>query len=354
MKTIIHQILPHSKALVLTLLFAVPLAASASPTVVGPYALTTFAFGPVGATKPDCITVDPSGHVWVSFANGVAPDGTDGKYSTVVEYSSKGSLLHTYPILGSNDGLKYNPYDRTIWALRNQDGNPALTVIDPHTQTTKDYTYSSVPAHGGGFDDVVFRNGQIYISASNPTLDTNGFNPAPSILSVTISGTTLQTTPVLSGDAYAINGVTGLPVKTVQTDPDSFTVDRLGNLVLDSQADAILLFVSHPGTYAQNVLELPLTDAVGNPVQVDDTVFPNTRKGTIYFTDTGANIVYALTSGSFDTTAGYSCSGPSVGTVDLSTGVYVPVVTGLNGSHGAVFVQTDEDDDGGHNHSDHN
>jgi hypothetical protein len=353
MKTIIHQILPNSKALAFAVLLAVPLAASASPSVTGPYALSTFAVGPAGSTKPDCITVDPSGNVWVSFANGVAPDGSDGKYSTVVEYSSNGYILHSYPILGSNDGLKYNPYNHTIWALRNQDGNPALTVIDPRAQTTKDYTYGSAPAHGGGYDDVVFRNGQIYISASNPNLDTNGFNPAPSILSVTISGTTLQTVPVLPGDAYAISGVTGKPVKTVQTDPDSFTVDRLGNLVLDSQADAILLFVSNPGTYAQNVLELPLTDMVGNPIQVDDTVFPETRKGTIYFTDTGANTVYALTGDYFDTTAGYSCSGPSIGTVDLSTGVYLPIVTGLTSSHGAVFVRADEDDDGGRNHSEH-
>jgi hypothetical protein len=345
MKTIIHQIFPNSNALAIALLLAVPVAASASPTVAGPYALSTFAVGPTGATMPDSITVDHAGNIWVSFANGVAPDGSDGKYSTVIEYSPKGHVLHSYPILGSNDGLKYNPYDHTIWALRNQDGNPALTVIDPHTQLTKDYTYSSATAHGGGFDDVVFRNGQIYISASNPNLDTNGFNPAPSILSVTISGTTLQTTPVLSGDAYAINGVTGTPVKTFQTDPDSFTVDRLGNLVLDSQADAILLFVSNPGTYAQNVLELPLTDALGNPVQVDDTDFPDTKKGTIYFTDTGVNTVYALTSDSFDTTVGYSSSGPSIGAVDLSTGVYTPIVTGLSSSHGAVFVRADENED---------
>jgi hypothetical protein len=161
---------------------------------------------------------------------------------------------------------------------------------------------------------------------------------------VTLSGNTIQTTPVLSGDAYAINRVSRLPVKTVQTDPDSFTVDRLGNLVLDSQADSILLFVSHPGTYAQNVLELPLRDTGGSPVKVDDTVFPASPKGTIYFTDSGTNTVYALTSASFDTTAGYSSSGPTIGTVALSTGIYTPIVTGLSSSHGATFVRADADD----------
>ena len=347
MKMTIEQTLLNSKTFAFALFLLTPLVALAAPSVVGPYTLTKFASGPAGASKPDSVTVDGSGNVWVSFTNGVAPDGSDGKSSTVVEYNSKGVLIANYPILGSNDGLKYNPYDHTIWSLRNQDANPALTIIDPKTKTTRDLVYSSPPAHGGGYDDVVFRNGKIYISASNPNLDQNGFNPAPSILRVTLSGNTIQTTPILSGDAYAINRVSGQPVKTVQSDPDSFTVDRLGNLVLDSQADSILLFVSHPGTYAQNVLELPLTDAGGNPVMVDDTVFPSNPKGTIYFTDSGTNTVYALTGASFDTAVGYSSSGPSIGTVNLFTGVYTPVVTGLSSSHGATFVRTEEDDDGG-------
>jgi hypothetical protein len=353
-KTMINPTLLNKKAFAFVLLLLTPLAALASPSVIGPYTLTTFAVAPAGSTQPDSVTVDGRGNVWVALTNGVAPDGSDGRSSTVIEYSSEGLLLSSYSILGSVDGLKYNPYNHKIWALRNQDANPALTVIDPLTHTRTNYTYGDVPAHGGGYDDVVFRNGNIYISASNPTLDQNGFNPAPSILRVTLSGNTIQTTPVLSGDAYAINGVSGLPVRTVQTDPDSFTVDRLGNFVLDSQADHILLFISNPGTYAQNVLELPLRDAGGNPVRVDDTVFPATSRGTMYFTDSGTNTVYALRSVSFDTTAGYSSSGPSIGTVALSTGIYTPIVTGLSSSHGETFVRADAGDDQHGNDDDHN
>jgi hypothetical protein len=345
MKTTINQTLLNAKAFAFALILITPLAGLASPSVIGPYTLTTFAVGPAGSTKPDSITVDRHRNVWVSFTNGVAPDGSDGKSSTVVEYSPSGVLLSSYSILGSNDGLKYNPCSHTIWALRNQDANPALTIIHPRSHTKRDYIYSAVPAHGGGYDDVVFRDGKIYISASNPRLDQNGFNPAPSILRVTLSGNTIHTTPVLSGDAFAIKRVSGRPVKTVQTDPDSMTVDTLGNLVLDSQADSILLFISHPGTYAQNVLELPLRDADGNPVQVDDTVFPATSKGTIYFTDSGTNTIYALESVSFNTNVGYSSSGPSIGTVSLTTGVYTPIVIGLSSSHGATFVRADADDD---------
>jgi hypothetical protein len=344
MKTTIDHTLLNAKAFAFTLLLITPLTALAQPSVIGPYTLKTFAVGPTGSTKPDSITVDGRRDVWVSFTNGVAPDGSDGKSSTVVEYSPSGVLLNSYSILGSNDGLKYNPRTHTIWALRNQDANPALTIIHPRGHTLKDYMYSSVPAHGGGYDDVVFRDGKVYISASNPRLDQNGFNPAPSILRVRRSGNTIHTTHVLSGDAFAIDRVSGRPVRTVQTDPDSMTVDNLGNLVLDSQADSILLFVSHPGTHAQNVLELPLTDGSGNPVTVDDTVFPATSKGTIYFTDSGTNTIYALESVSFDTNVGYSSSGPSIGTVSLTTGVYTPIVTGLSSSHGATFVRADADD----------
>lgn len=344
MKTTIDDTFLIAKVFSFALLLITPLTALAQPSVFGPYTLRIFAVPPpdLGFSKPDSITVDNHKNVWVSFANGVAPDGSDGKYSNVIEYNPNGTIIgRIYSILGSNDGLKYNPCNKTVWALRNQDANPALTVIRPWDESTKDFTYAKKPVHGGGFDDVVFLGGKIYISASNPTLDPNGNNPAPSILSVTKSDGKVYTTPVLYGNAFAINRVTGRQVRTVQTDPDSMTVDKFNNLVLDSQADSILLFVSNPGTATQSVSELPLTDGHGNPVQVDDTVFPTTSRGTIYFTDTGTNTIYALESGSFNTDVGYSCSGPSIGTVSLSTGVYTPIVTGLNSSHGAVFVSAD-------------
>jgi hypothetical protein len=73
-------------------------------------------------------------------------------------------------------------------------------------------------AHHGGFDDVVFLKGKIYFSASHPAPDASGNNPAPSIVSIKLVRNTIQTTPVLYGDAYAFNVTTKLPVKPVQTD----------------------------------------------------------------------------------------------------------------------------------------
>jgi hypothetical protein len=116
MKTTIDQPLLNAKAFAFALLLITPPAALASPSVIGPYTLTIFAVGPAGSTKPDSITVDGQRNVWVSFTNGAAPDGEDGKSSTVVEYNHSGVLLTSYSVLGSNDGLKYDPHGHTIWA----------------------------------------------------------------------------------------------------------------------------------------------------------------------------------------------------------------------------------------------
>jgi hypothetical protein len=78
--------------------------------------------------------------------------------------------MQMYTVEGKSDGMKYNPFDGKIWCLRNGDSNPAVTLFDPATSIQTDYAYAAPPAHGGGYDDVVFMNGQIFISASNPNL----------------------------------------------------------------------------------------------------------------------------------------------------------------------------------------
>ena len=81
-------------------------------------------------------------------------------------------MLRTFNVTGKSDGLKYNPFDHKLWALRNEDSNPALTLIDPKSGTQNDYTYAQLPPlHHGGYDDVVFMQGETFISASNPNPD---------------------------------------------------------------------------------------------------------------------------------------------------------------------------------------
>jgi hypothetical protein len=289
-------------------------------------------------TNPDSIT-EADGDIFITYANDAQPDGTKGP-STVVQYSPTGKIIRTFNIVGRNDGLKYDPYTHKIWALRNEDANPALTIIDPKTGVTTDYTYAQTPAHGGGYDDVVFLHGQIFISASNPTLQTNGQNIFPSIVKARIVGRQIFVTPLLNGSDPLIDIATGATVVALQSDPDSLKVDASGDLVLDSQADGDLIFINSPGSPNQAGLRLHLTNGTNTQITVDDTVFPTAPAGTILVVDTAGNTVYAVKSKAYQPGGAYSASDSDgiLGKVDLSTGLVTPIVTGMQSPHGALFI----------------
>ena len=322
---------------------------SGPPTAISPYTVSVFAPPPDGLTNPDSITT-AHGKIFVVHANATNADGTGGS-STIVEYSPTGDVLRTFSVVGKSDGLKYNPFDHKLWALRNEDSNPALTLIDPKTGEQTDYTYAELPpAHGGGYDDVVFMKGETFISASNPMVDPNtGQNNFPSIVKVRLSDRKVFVTPVLQGNAPLFDIATGQQnVKSLQSDPDSLKVDSAGDLVLDSQADGDLIFVNAPGSPNQAALLLHLSTP--SKITVDDTVFPTTPSGTIYVVDTAGDTVYAVKSDAFQPGGAYSASDSDgiLGKVDLSTGLVTPIVTGMVTPHGALFVSalSDERDDG--------
>ena len=320
---------------------------SASPTSTDPnYTVSVFVGPQSGLSNPDSIT-SFQGTIFVEYANATQPDGTGGS-STIVQYSTTGAVLHTYQVLGKSDGMKANPFDGRIWCLRNEDLNPAVTLIDPVNHTQKNYTYAAPPLHGGGYDDVVFMNGMVFISASNPNLQPpptnppNGQNIYPSILKATIDGNQIVLSPVLLGNASLIDITTGKTVIASQSDPDSLKVDPSGNLVLDSQQDGDLIFLNGPGFPNQVGYRLHLSNGSPTQVTVDDTVFPTQAGGTIYVVDTPANTVYAVTSSVFPPNAAFSCSDGTgvLGRVDLTTGTFTPLITGMQSPHGALFVPT--------------
>lgn len=123
------------------------------------------------------------------------------------------------------------------------------------------------------------------------------------------------------------------------------TLDPLGNIVLDSQGDQELIIVSHPGESAQRALRLPLSYLTpGGPVSVetDDTAFITSTDGFLLFADKGLNAVYTLGKKAFVPGTAFTAAdgGPFVGTLDLTTGIVTPIVTGLVGPGGMVFVDT--------------
>src|ERR1700730_15144615 len=308
MKNGLTPTMGSKKLAIASVIFASALSAHAQattgPAAKPPYTVTVFAHAPQGLTNPDSIT-SANENIYVVYANKTQPDGSGGN-STIVEYSSTGQVLRMFHVKGKADGLKYNPFDHQLWALRNEDSNPALTTIDPKTGDQDDFTYAEPTLHGGGYDDAVFFKDATFISASNPNLQAptpttpNAQNVSPSIVKVRLAGHQIFVEPVLTGITSLVDIATGKIVIAQQSDPDSLKVDSAGDLVLDSQADGDLIFINSPGSDKQAGRRLHLTnDTPKQQITVDDTVFPTAPSGTILVVDTNAETVYAVQSEAF-------------------------------------------------------
>ncbi|HEV7148250.1 MAG TPA: hypothetical protein VGN48_14760, partial [Pedococcus sp.] len=266
-------------------------ASTGAPGVVAlpKYRVAVFAKASSAYSNPDSITRDGN-NVFVAYQNHTAKDGTDTRTSTVVQYDLTGHVVKTFAVAGHNDGLKVDPSTHLVWAMSNEDASPKLTTIDVGTGAKKEYTFSKT-AHGGGFDDIVFAGGKTYLSASNPTLKGN-VNSAPAVVTATLGSGTVQTTPVLIGNATAKDALTGAAVTINAVDPDSMFVDPAGDLTLDNQGGTALISIHNPGP-GQTVKQL----TVGT--QVDDTVYPGASTGRLLVSDTKAGVIYAI-SGALD------------------------------------------------------
>jgi hypothetical protein len=323
--------------------FGHPATATATgPSVAPGYHLSVFAQGTSSYLNPDSIERDAArGVVYVGYQNITAKDGTDNKTSTIVEYTDSGAVVHTFSVLGHVDGLRVDPTTHLVWATSNEDGNPRLVTIDTTSGTITPYTFPT-PPHGGGYDDLAFVDGKAFIAASNPTLNAAGVNVFPALDTVTLSNGQVMLTPVLQGNATATDRVTDRPVTLNLTDPDSLSVDRQGNLVLDSQGDGELVFLHNPGRPQQTVSALPLSD------QVDDTVWVTSHAGRLLVVDAPNNVIYQVTIdgkwqvGTVYTEAPSDSPTPGiVGLLDSHTGQIAPIITGLGSPTGLLFAGDD-------------
>jgi hypothetical protein len=328
-------------------------AQSATPKAEKGYSISVFAKGAVGKyTAPDSLAV-MGDHVYIGYGDGNDPTGKDGKSNMIVEYTRDGRKTFSFTVIGHNDGLKVNPYTHTIWAMQNEDANPNLVIFDPKTRQQRQFTFATPPPNGGGYDDIVFRNGEAYFSASNPAHNPNA---APAIVKAKFVGDVIEVSPVLEGTASAINVVTGAQVTLNLQDPDSMTLTPSNNILLDSQGDSELILVRNPGKN-QRVLQIPLTSPFGTP-QVDDTLFIPSDDGFMLVSDTPANTTYMIRKTEFIPGTAYSAGVGAansagvtpgfVGRLDLDFGQLTPIVTGLNSPHGLAFVKAGNDDDDDH------
>lgn len=321
-----------------------PSFASAQAQAQAPYTVRAFASAPPNTSQPDSI-VAWRDRIIVGFENGVAKDGSDGKSSTIVEFSLSGEMLTSFSVPGHNDGLRVVGEDQ-LWALQNEDANPNLVVIDLRSGTATPYAFAPTP-HGGGYDDIVVgADGAVYLTASNPNLNSAGINVFPALVRARLSMGNVLLTPVLYGNGSATDIATGNAVTLNLTDPDSMTRDLKGNIVFTSQADSVLIFVRHPGEGDQTVGRLdissPATGPGGALITIDDTAFTPPGADYLLVTDIGANTIYRIdrTDFGFEPGQAYSASDTAgiVGTLNLDNGVVTPIVTGLSSGRGLQFV----------------
>ena len=155
---------------------AVPAVAQISTVANSPYTIRVFATAPRGTSQPDSI-VQWGEHIVVGFANGVAKDGTDGKSSTIVQFPVSGKVQRMFSVPGHNDGLRVVG-DDDLWALRNEDVTPNLVVIELNSGSQKKYKFI-LPTHGVGYDDLVVKNREVFMTASNPTWTPSGITFPP-------------------------------------------------------------------------------------------------------------------------------------------------------------------------------
>jgi len=330
------------------------------------YNLSVFATAPAANLKPDSIIqVGTTVFIGYQMAGDVKDGSVPGLTNQVVQYdltTNVPTILKTYTVPGHVDGLMART-STELWAMANEDGNPELTIINLTTGAQKTYQATVNPtAHGGGFDDMQLINGVVYVTASNPTIPPTIPGLAPTVVSLTLNanGSTFDVAPVLNDNAMALDitpSVGGSPNPTFNTmvtlsltDPDSEATDPSGNLVVDSQADGKLVFITDPGAPTQSASVLSLTlynDKDGPTLPVDDTRFVPAAPGPtgqlfMLFTD-ASNTTYRVRA-PFVAGDAYSCGQGQVMMLDLKTGHLTPVVVGIGNAgaladpHGMVFI----------------
>jgi hypothetical protein len=155
-------------------------------------------------------------------------------------------------------------------------------------------------------------------------------------LTLNSDGRTFNLSPVLASGTSALNIVTNASGTLNTTDPDSEGLTPDGStLVLDSQQDSELVFVKNPGPN-QTVSFLQLLLA-GAPTAVDDTRYAPSGQTFMLFSDTTKNYVYRV-DGAFAPGTAYSSAPTQEASLNTTTGVLTPIVTGLGHANGMVFV----------------
>jgi hypothetical protein len=232
-----------------------------------------------------------------------------------------------------------NPATNLLWAVFNNDGQngspkrqPLLYTIDPTTLAAKLYTFPAVQPHGGGYDDIAFIGGQAFLSAASPTLNAQGVNDKPIVVTATLTASGhVDIVPIIKGNATAYDTNLKQYGPMNFSDPDSLAVE----LVLVGDNNQQLLFIKNPGVAGA---QRATVSSYGT--QFDDVAWTTGTAGTLWIVDTAQNAVYTVT-GTFPrgTVFGEGPSGIPVQSF-IGTIGYGQLVTPLLTQNQGVFSPT--------------
>jgi hypothetical protein len=330
-------------------------ATSQTQTVTAPTGFTTQTYvtgASINTISPDDLT-SLNGNMYVAYQNGVPSKGGKGtngaRQSTIVEYDKAGKVIQKWNVTGKCDGMTADPANNRIIVTVNEDGNSSMYLVTPGQTTVKHLTYTPDPSStstpsplgtGGGTDAITIVNGNVYLTASAPSADSNGKTYTKTALfqaNIDTAKGTVTLSSILKDNATVTNAITGKSETLNLSDPDStIQVPQIsskfaGDFMLDSQGDQELVFIHNLGSSNQSQQVLPLS------AQVDDVVWATSSEGTLYVSDSSTNKVYTV-KGNFKPGTVFASVGTSVGTLDLNTGKITPFITGLSGSHGMTFI----------------
>lgn len=248
-------------------------------------------------SQPAAIT-QSGGTLYAAFSNGVGgqgqPSASRNADSTIVQFTTRGSVTGQWDVAGQVAGLAANPDTGEIVASANRAGHSRLYTIDGGSVAR--YTFSKPLASNGGIAGLTFYKGQLLVAASAPG-STGPRAPRasyPAMYSITLNQGTATATPYFYDESQAAvanggppNSRLGLGVRLSLTDPVAAAVVPSqsprwrGALVLVSGADQQLVYSPAAGSLWTLHLASPIAD----------TAFATAWRGMLFATDPSADAV---------------------------------------------------------------
>ena len=342
---------------------AASVAASPAPSVPAGFTITKIA-APSPGTASNCDDLAfLEGHLFMACQNKTLSVGGGGE-STLIEYTTAGTVVNTWSIHDKIDGMGADPLNHRVIVTLDEDAATHLATITPSASTGLQVTYynyvpdpraasTPVALHtGGGTDHVsVDSAGHIFITASHA-----GTKTGTAVFKVLLTppsaptGTgTATLSPTFLDNATAANGNTGsgsVPLALGDVDSAAIVPQSSprygGSFVIDDQTALELVF-------ANNIFNGTGLTVLKTQFGLDDLLWTTSAGGTLYVVDKGTTSVLPAVSAS----ALYKVSGPfvkntvlasndgvgdQVVTVNLNTGNVTPFVQHLNTTKGLAYV----------------